>query len=50
MEQKMYTLEVFDGNEWEQVAEWFDSVEEAGLYYRNQLSGFVDMRITEEVE
>lgn len=46
----MYTLKVFDGTEWEQIAEWFDSAEEAESYYQNQLGGFVDMRITEEVE
>ena len=46
----MYILEVFDGNEWEQSAEWFDSAEEAESYYQNQLGGFTDFRITEEVE
>ena len=46
----MYTLEVFDGDEWERIAEWFDSAEDAESYYRNQLGGFVDIRITEEVE
>jgi hypothetical protein len=50
MEQKMYVLEVFDGNEWEQIAEWFDSAEDAELYYNNQLGGFRDFRVTEEVE
>ena len=46
----MYILEVFDGNEWEQVAEWFDSAEDAELLYNNQLGGFRDFRVTEEVE
>ena len=46
----MYVLEVFDGNEWEQVAEWFDSAEDAELYYNTQLGGFGDFRVTEEVE
>ena len=46
----MFLLEVFDGNEWEQVAEFFDSAEDAELYYNNQLGGFIDFRITEEAE
>ena len=46
----MYTLEVFDGNEWEQIAEWFETPEEAESYYHNQLACFEDFRITEEEE
>lgn len=47
----MYILEVFNGNEWEQIADLFDSAEDAELYYNHQIGGFEDMRITEfEVE
>jgi hypothetical protein len=43
----MFLLEVFDGNSWETVAEFFDSVEDAEVYYNNQLGGFLDFRIVE---
>lgn len=43
----MYTLEVFNGNEWEQIPDLFDTAQDAELYYRHQVGGFEDMRITE---
>ena len=44
----MFTLEVYDGSDWQMVPDIFDSVEDAELYYHHQLSGFVDYRITED--
>ena len=46
----MFTLEVLDVDGfWEMIPDIFDSADDAELYYRRQLSGFVDFRITEEV-
>jgi predicted PolB exonuclease-like 3'-5' exonuclease len=48
----MFILEVLnDGNEWEMIAEFFESAEDAELYYRNQLGDcFDEYRVTEAEE
>jgi hypothetical protein len=44
----MFVLEVLgSNNEWETVAEFFESAEDAEVYYRCQVSGCEDFRVVE---
>lgn len=46
----MFMLEVLSGGHWEFVAEFFESAEDAELYYQHQLGGFESYRVVEAEE
>jgi len=46
----MFLLEVLSNGHWETVAEFFESAEDAEMYYHNQLGGFEGFRVVEAEE
>jgi hypothetical protein len=46
----MFMLEVLNNGHWETIAEFFESAEDAELYYQHQLGGFESYRVVEAEE